>query len=173
MQPSEPISPELINGMKQAMRRLAASVMVVSTRDNGTRFAMAASAVTSLSLEPPSILICVNKSASIYPTLRHSNTFCINALAGSHAELSVACSGAKKSEERFAIGDWRDDPDTNTPYLADSQASLICSVDAIHHYGTHGIFVGKVKRVYLHGDVFPLIYVDGRYSSVAEKSPLP
>jgi flavin reductase (DIM6/NTAB) family NADH-FMN oxidoreductase RutF len=171
MQPSEPISPELINGMKQAMRRMAASVVVVSARDSGTRFAMAASAVTSLSLEPPSILICVNKSASIYPILRHGKIFCINALAGSHAELSVACSGAKKSEERFAIGDWRDEPDTNTPYLADSQASLICSVDAIHYYGTHGIFVGKVKRVHLHGDVFPLIYVDGRYSSVGEMPP--
>ena len=167
MQPSEPISPELISDMKQAMRRLAAGVVVVSAREGEARFAMAASAVTSLSLAPPSILLCVNQSASVYPILKHGRHFCINALAGSHADLSVACGGAKKSEDRFTIGDWRDDPDTHTPFLADSQASLICTVDVIHHYGTHGILVGKVKRVLLHGQVFPLIYVDGRYSSVA------
>jgi flavin reductase (DIM6/NTAB) family NADH-FMN oxidoreductase RutF len=167
VQPSEPISPELISDMKQAMRRLAAGVVVVSAREGEARFAMAASAVTSLSLAPPSILLCVNQSASVYPILKHGRHFCINALAGSHADLSVACGGAKKSEDRFTIGDWRDDPDTHTPFLADSQASLICTVDVIHHYGTHGILVGKVKRVLLHGQVFPLIYVDGRYSSVA------
>src|SRR5271155_5585472 len=105
MQGSETISAELIGGMKQAMRRLAASVVVVSAREGDTRYAMAASAVTSLSMEPPSILLCVNKSASIYPILNHGKDFCINVLAGSHTDLSVACSGGQKGEGRFAIGD--------------------------------------------------------------------
>jgi flavin reductase (DIM6/NTAB) family NADH-FMN oxidoreductase RutF len=173
MQASEIISTdytqqELIQGMKQAMRRLAASVVVVTARDGQTRYAMAASAVTSLSMDPPSILLCVNKTASIYPILDHGRDFCVNVLSGAHEALSIACSGGQKGEGRFAIGDWRNDPDTDTPYLGDAQASLICAVDDIHHYGTHGIFVGKVKRVHLHGDVHPLIYVDGRYSSVIE-----
>ena len=71
MQGSDTISAELIGGMKQAMRRLAASVVVVTARDGDTRYAMAASACTSLSMEPPSILLCVNKTASIYPVLNH------------------------------------------------------------------------------------------------------
>jgi flavin reductase (DIM6/NTAB) family NADH-FMN oxidoreductase RutF len=168
MQGSETVSAELIGGMKQAMRRLAASVVVATARDGDTRYAMAASACTSLSMDPPSILLCVNQSASIYPILNHGRDFCINMLSGSHEAISAACSGGAKGEGRFAIGDWRDDPDTNVPFLADAQASLICSVDAIHHYGTHGIFIGKVKRVHLHGDVYPLVYIDGRYSSVVE-----
>jgi flavin reductase (DIM6/NTAB) family NADH-FMN oxidoreductase RutF len=168
MQGSEAISVELIDGMRQAMRRLAASVVVVSARDGDTRYAMAASAVTSLSMEPPSILLCVNKSASIYPILDHGKDFCINVLSGSHAAISAACSGGQKGEGRFAIGDWRDDPETNTPFLGDAQASLVCAIDDIHHYGTHGIFIGKVKRVHLHGEVYPLIYIDGRYSSLVE-----
>jgi flavin reductase (DIM6/NTAB) family NADH-FMN oxidoreductase RutF len=162
MQESETISADLTRGMKQAMRRLAASVVVVTARDGGTRYAMAASAVTSLSMDPPSILLCVNKTASIYAILDHGRDFCVNVLSGAHEALSIACSGGQKGEGRFAIGDWRDDPDTNTPFLGDAQASLVCAVDDIHHYGTHGIFVGKVKRVHLHGDVYPLIYVDGR-----------
>jgi len=171
MQASEAVSAELINGMKQAMRRLAASVVVVTARKGDVRFAMAASSCTSLSMEPPSILLCVNKSASIYPVLAASADFCINILSRKHEALAVAASGAQKGEGRFAIGDWRDDPDTNTPFLGDAQASLVCAVDGIHHYGTHGIFVGRVKRVHLHGDIYPLVYVDGRYSSVIDEAP--
>ena len=163
---AEAVSAELIQGMRSAMRRLAASVVVVSAREGQTRYAMAASAVTSLSMEPPSLLLCCNRNASIYPVLTAGGHFCINVLSGAHEELSIACSGAQKGEARFATGDWQDDPDTHTPFLADAQASLICAVDDIHYYGTHGIFVGKVKRVHLHGDVHPLIYIDGRYSSL-------
>jgi len=92
--------------------------------------------------------------------------FCINVLAGSHEELSIACSGAQKGEARFANGDWREDEDTRTPYLGDAQAGLICAIDGMHHYGTHAIVIGKVKRVHLHGEIDPLIYLDGRYTSV-------
>jgi flavin reductase (DIM6/NTAB) family NADH-FMN oxidoreductase RutF len=170
MQASDTVSAELTQGMRQAMRRLAASVVVATARGaDGMRYAMAASSCTSLSMDPPSILICVNRTASLYPILDHGKDFCINILSGAHEALSIACSGKLKGEARFDIGDWRDDPDTNTPFLGDSQASLICAVDDIHHYGTHGIFVGKVKRVHLHGDVYPLIYVDGKYSSVVER----
>src|SRR5471032_266617 len=144
MAASDTISAELGQGMRQAMRRLAASVVVVSSRDGDTRFAMAASSCTSLSMDPPSVILCVNKSASIYPILNHGKDFCINLLAGSHEAISAACSGGKKGEGRFEIGDWRDDPDTYVPFLHDAQASLICAVDGIHHYGSHGIFIGKV-----------------------------
>jgi len=169
MQVAEASAEELVQGMKQAMRRLAASVVVVSARDGDTRYAMAASAVTSLSMDPPSLLFCANRTASIYPILSHGKDFCINVLSGSHEALSVACSGGQKGEGRFQIGDWREDPDTKTPFLGDSQASLICSIDGIHHYGTHAIVIGKVKRVHLHGEVYPLIYLDGRYASVVGK----
>jgi len=169
MQVTEAVPAELAQGMRQAMRRLAASVVVVTTRENGVRFAMAASAVTSLSMDPPSLLFCVNRTASIYPVLSEGKDFCINVLSGAHEALSVACSGAEKGEARFATGDWREDPATQTPYLGDSQAALICAVDGIHHYGTHAIVIGKVKRVHIHGEVDPLIYLDGRYTSATSK----
>lgn len=170
MQVTEAVSDELMQGMRQAMRRLAASVVVVTAREGKTRYAMAASAVTSLSMDPPSLLLCVNRNASIYPVLTSGGHFCVNVLSGAHEALSIACSGAQKGEARFETGDWQDDADTHTPFLADAQASLICAVDGIHHYGTHAIFIGKVKRVHLHGDVDPLIYLDGRYTSIVDGS---
>jgi flavin reductase (DIM6/NTAB) family NADH-FMN oxidoreductase RutF len=57
MQATDAVSAELTQGMKQAMRRLAASVVVVTARDGDTRYAMAASSCTSLSMEPPSIIL--------------------------------------------------------------------------------------------------------------------
>jgi flavin reductase (DIM6/NTAB) family NADH-FMN oxidoreductase RutF len=156
---------DVVQGLKKAMRRMAASVVVVSSRQNDTRFAMSASAVTSLSVDPPSLLVCVNQSASVFPVLLARHDFAVNVLSVIHQPLSVACSGAQTGESRFAIGNWVDDPETNVPYLQDAQASLICAVDLVQRYGTHGIFVGRVKRVTVHGDIQPLIYVDGRYGA--------
>jgi flavin reductase (DIM6/NTAB) family NADH-FMN oxidoreductase RutF len=163
-------SPDVVQGLRKAMRRMAASVVVVSARQDGMRFAMSASAVTSLSIDPPSLLVCVNEAASIFPVLMARNDFAINVLSTVHKALSVACSGAQKGEARFALGQWTDDSETNVPYIVDSQASLICAVDIIQRYGTHGIFVGRVKRVALHGEIRPLIYVDGRYGVFAESA---
>jgi flavin reductase (DIM6/NTAB) family NADH-FMN oxidoreductase RutF len=156
---------DVVQGLKKAMRRMAASVVVVSSRQNDTRFAMSASAVTSLSVDPPSLLVCVNQSASVFPVLLARHDFAVNVLSVIHQPLSVACSGTQTGESGFAIGNWVDDPETNVPYLQDAQASLICAVDLVQRYGTHGIFVGRVKRVTVHGDIQPLIYVDGRYGA--------
>lgn len=157
---------ELVQGMRTAMRRLAASVVIVSARNGERRHAITISAVTSLSMEPPSLLVCVNRAASIYATLESGADFCVNLLSGAHRDLSIACSGKEKGEGRFSVGNWRDDPDANVPFLDDAPAALICGLDGLHRYGTHGIFIGKVKTIYLHGAVDPLVYLDGNYTSV-------
>jgi len=66
--------------MLQAMRRLAKSVTIISTSNGTERFAMAATAVDSLSTEPPSLLICVNKTASPHAALATGADFCVNIL---------------------------------------------------------------------------------------------
>jgi flavin reductase (DIM6/NTAB) family NADH-FMN oxidoreductase RutF len=167
MQVTEDIADNVLaDDMRQAMRRLAASVVIVTANDGTRRYAMAATASTSVSMEPPSMLICVNRNASIYPILEKQAHFCITMLGRHHHEISMACSGKSKGEERFKVGDWRLDPETGTPYLADAPASLVCAREAVHAYGSHGIFIGRVKKIRLHGAVVPLIYVDGRYTTV-------
>lgn len=158
----------LADNMRQAMRRLAASVVIVTACDVGTRHAMAATASTSVSMEPPSMLVCVNRSASIYPVLEKQEYFGITLLGHHHHEISLACSSKDKREQRFAIGDWRTDPQTGTPYLGDAPASLICARAELHPYGSHGIFIGRVKSIHLHVPATPLVYIDGRYTTTHE-----
>jgi flavin reductase (DIM6/NTAB) family NADH-FMN oxidoreductase RutF len=158
----------LANDMRQAMRRLAASVVIVTASDGVNRYAMAATASTSVSMDPPSMLVCVNRGASIYPVLEQQDYFCITILGHRHHEISVACSNKARREERFAVGNWQTDPETGTPYLADAPANLICARAELHAYGSHGIFIGRVKSIRLHGTVTPLVYIDGRYTTTHE-----
>jgi flavin reductase (DIM6/NTAB) family NADH-FMN oxidoreductase RutF len=157
---------ELVQSVRQAMRRLAASVVVISACDSGRRCAMAATAVTSVCMDPPAMLVCVNRGASIYPVLMKRRHFCVNILGQGHREVSEACSGKSKGEGRFKIGNWQVDQTTGTPFLEDAQASLVCQVTDVHHFGTHGIFIGRVTSARTHEDVSPLVYVDARYTSV-------
>lgn len=145
-----------------AMRRFVTTVTVVTVGENGERFGMTATAVASVTTDPPAILICVNRAASIHANMRINVPFCVNILATSHGSLSRAFSGKLSGGERFSVGQWDEDT-RGRPYLMDAQANLFCAVDATVDYGTHTIFIGKVDAIRLHGDVDPLIYGDGKY----------
>ncbi|MDF0541772.1 flavin reductase family protein [Sphingobium sp. H39-3-25] len=129
---------------------------------------MAATAVSELSLDPPSMLICVNRTASIHPVLSRGMSFAINILHHDHADIAANCSGKMKGEERFSVGEWQMTPQ-GVPFLADCQAAIICHNDKQLDYGTHSLFIGRVADVSLHGDVSPLIYVDGRFTRAMER----
>ena len=149
--------------LKEGLRRLAKAVVVITCRQDGQRFAMAATAVSELSMEPPSLLICVNQTASIHAPLAAGANFAVNILHRDHAEISARCSGAVKGEARFDLGEWRDAAD-GTPYLADAQASFRCRQEQSMLYATHRIVIGRVEAVLLAGEVDPLVFVDRRYA---------
>ena len=100
----------IIAEFKRAMRRLASTVTIISTADvNGNRYGMAATAVTSVSTDPPSLLVCVNRDASIHAPLAGRGAFCVNVLTTGHEDLVSAFGGRLKGNERFSVGDWCDD----------------------------------------------------------------
>lgn len=152
--------------MRDALRRLAKAVVVITVRHDGQRYAMAATAVSELSMDPPSLLICVNRTASLYAPLAAGADFCVNILHSSHETISAACSGKLKGEARFEQGRWAES-ELGLPYLEDAQASFVCRNAQQVDYGTHGIFIGAVAEVMNHGPVDPLVYVDGRYTAVS------
>lgn len=147
------------------MRRLAATVTIVTGGPAEDPGGFAATAVCSVSMEPPALLVCVNRTASLHDRLAMGALFCVNLLHGQHVELTGVFGGAVAPAERFAFGDWDYDAD-GTVYLRDAQASVFCEVDALLAYGTHTIVVGKVRRVRLHGEIAPLIYSDGRLIAI-------
>ncbi|SDH71354.1 flavin reductase family protein [Pseudomonas panipatensis] len=157
--------------MLQAMRRLAKSVTIITTSDGRERFAMSATAVDSLSTEPPSLLICVNKTASLHAALEGGADFCVNILGQEQEHLSHLCSGPVKGEGRFASGDWQTSAG-GVPYLADAQATLLCRQDGRFSYGTHTVFIGLIQEIRHTPEITPLIYVNGTYTTaVAMPAP--
>ena len=156
---------ELAELTKHALRRLAKAVVIITCAHSGTRYAMAATAVSELSMDPPSMLVCVNKSASLHQPLAAGANFCINVLHCEQEAIARACGGQVKGEDRFGFGSWVKS-DLDVPVLVGAQANIICVNETSMTYGTHCIFVGRVVEVRSHGDVEPLVYVDGRYSAM-------
>jgi flavin reductase (DIM6/NTAB) family NADH-FMN oxidoreductase RutF len=154
--------------MRYALRRFAKAVVVITTRHEGRRHAMAATAVSELSMEPPSMLICVNNSASLHPVLSAGAHFAINILQSDHGPIAAACSGGAKGEARFQTGTWTETA-TGVPRLSDAQASFVCRNVQQIAFGSHSIFIGQVEDVFVGVDVDPLIYVDGHYTKTGSK----
>jgi flavin reductase (DIM6/NTAB) family NADH-FMN oxidoreductase RutF len=155
--------------MRVALRRLAKAVVVITSRHDGVRFAMAATAVSELSLDPPSLLICISQTASLHSPLTAGANFCVNILHSSQEDLARQCSGLSKGEQRFAVGNW-DEAKAGVPFLADAQASFVCLNEQHVSYGTHCVFVGRVVEVLTHGEVDPLIYADQTYARLTKLS---
>lgn len=147
------------------MRRLAATVTIISTEEGGRRFGMTVTAIASVSMEPPSLLVSVNSAASIHDPLRRRGAFCVNVLGSGHEQHCADFAGAMPSEARFGCGRWGTRGDL--PYLLDAPANVFCVVDKEVAYGTHTIFIARVQAVVLAGEASPLVYLDGGFLGAA------
>ena len=145
-----------------AMRRLTTTVSVISCAHNDTWFGMTATAVTSVCVDPPALLICINGSAAIHDPLVTSERFCVNMLQVGQQSISAAFSGKLRGVERFSAGTWSLSDD-GLPYLECAQANIFCRTQRVVPFGTHSIFIGSVDWVALADQIAPLLYEDGQY----------
>ena len=154
---SDPVKNEFI----QAMRGITSTVTVVSAKNGSDQQAMTATSVASLSLEPPSMLVCINHEASIHQVLEKGLGFCINVLTIGQQNVAEVCSNKEKEDQRFLEGNWSVLEDI--PYNTDSQSNLFCQcVDVIEH-NTHSVYIGEVTKVLNKNISEPLLYKDGIY----------
>ncbi len=155
---------------KQGMRALTSGVTVIGAYGpDGAPMAMTATAVTSLTADPPSLLICVNRSASMAPALVQKARFSVNVLAADQIEIAKAFGGQLdvRGTGRFAYGNWRRVDDTEVPLLTGSRVSFECEVSHVHEWATHHIVIGSVLDVHFsHGHSQSLVYSDGKYQAV-------
>lgn len=154
---------------RYCMRRMAATVCIITCHHNGMRYGITVTAVTSLCFDPVSILVCINNSSSLLAPLLAGKKYCINLLNQNHAFISARFSSSQAPQERFAVGEWRA-TDQDIPYLADAQANLFCELDQALPYATHHIVIGRVDDCRFSDEIAPLIYQNGAY---AISSPLP
>ncbi len=158
-------APDLQQDFKSAMRRLAATVCIVSTVDEDGWHGMTATAVTSVSMDPPSVLVCVNTTATLHKVLHSGKRFCINLLRASQESYAGTFSSSKiRGADRFADHAWKaKDEEGGLPYLVEAQSNMFCDIDQAVSYGTHTIFIGRVNSVRNGELVSPLLYADGQY----------
>lgn len=154
------------DGFRQAMRRLATTVALVTTGQGDSWAGIAATAVVSVCADPPTLLVAVNRTASIHPILHAEKRFCVNLLSERHRDLVGIFSGKKKGRKRFEGGNWVAGAD-GLPVLADALASLNCVTETTLDVGTHTLFIGRVESVINHDDIDPLVWVDGGFASAA------
>jgi flavin reductase (DIM6/NTAB) family NADH-FMN oxidoreductase RutF len=162
MQAALPLNEQLAAQTKLALRRLASAVAVVTCRTGQTRHAMTATAVNAMSMQPPSMIVCVNRSTAFHAAISRASDFAINILHRNQVEISMGCGGNARGEDRFDYGAWGQE--TGVPVLTDAQARVVCTKEAKLDYGSHTIFIGRVTSIGIQGEVDPLIYVDGKYT---------
>ena len=154
---------------KQEFRRVlghfAAGVTVVTTiGDDGQPYGLTATAFTSVSLEPPLVLVCVDKRAECHPHFHVSRVFAVNFLALDHEHLSrrFATSGGDKFKDlevRRGV--------TGAPLLSEALGYLECRTVDVFGGGDHTIFLGQVEAADAH-EGEPLLYFKGAYRRIVK-----
>ncbi len=145
-----------------AMRRVASTVHLLSVSSLRGSYGMTATAVSSLSFEPLSLVACVNKDATIHAQLLAADFFCVNVLSAEQGVIADQFGKRELDSKRFSTGVWVDF--RGTPALADAQSNILCRRRHLADVGTHSLFVGNVIEVRTR-PVPPLIYQDGAYVS--------
>jgi flavin reductase len=148
---------------KAALRGLAATVCVITTRHGTLANGMTATAVCSVSADPPSILVVVNQSNRSSALIRQSGVFAVHILSKDQEPLATRF--ASRPEDPFAGVPLRFGA-TAAPSIEDCETVLECVVAAQTDFGTHTIFVGRVVAA-RHGVAEPLLYCHGRFGSMA------
>jgi flavin reductase (DIM6/NTAB) family NADH-FMN oxidoreductase RutF len=150
---------------KRGMRHLAASVTLITTRHRDLRGGLTATAVCSVSAEPPQILVCVNKSASAHDSIGEAGFFCVNILAPLHRKIAERFAGMDgvEGDERFHdLGDWST-LTTGAPVLKGCPVSFDCRLVTEVSAGTHTIYIGEIVDLILDPAATPLLYADGAF----------
>jgi flavin reductase (DIM6/NTAB) family NADH-FMN oxidoreductase RutF len=152
-----------------AMRELASGVAVVTTGRGEQRSGCTATSLCSLSLDPPSLIVCIALDSSTLAALRASKTFGVNVLAGLHEDLAdrFAGRGGVKGAARFAKAEWMTLL-TGAPLLRGALACIDCIVEEVLERHTHAIVIGRVASVGCGGGAPALMHWRGQFKRVDE-----
>lgn len=163
-------SPVTGDDLRRAMGRFATGVTVVTTRDgSGAPVGTTANAVSSLSLDPPLVLVCLARTSRTLAALRERGAFAVNVLAAHHDELSSAFARSANAGAWDAV-DHREGGATGVPHIADAVAVVDCVLDRLVDGGDHEIAIGRVVGAHVDdGRRDPLVFYAGAYAEVAPR----
>lgn len=157
--PAVPVDRQLF---RDAMAKLGSAVSIVTTDGPAGKAGFTASAVSSVSDSPGTLLVCLNRGSSVYPTFQANTHLCINTLASHHENLSSLFGSRAPSEERFAAAEWQV-LQSGSPVLSDALVAFDCQIVERVSAATHDIFICQVVDI-KHGEsIDGLVYFSRRY----------
>lgn len=129
---------------RSAMRRFAAGVCVVASGQDDSRCGMTVSAFSSVSAEPPMVLVCLNRSSFAHASLTKAASYSINILGAEQQDTALLFAGQKglHGAERFRDG-WQQNPH-GAPVLSAAHQSIVCTPEAQYQAGSHTVLIGRV-----------------------------
>lgn len=159
-------SPVAAEDFVSAMGLAATGVSVVTTQGRAGRFGLTVSAVTSVSAEPPLVLICINRKSPATAALDGNGAFAVNILAVHHRAYAETFSGRPREGNPFdfANHDWREG-ETGLPLVVDATAVFECEIHDNLDAGTHRIYIGRVVAAHK-GEDEPLIYCNRAFRRI-------
>jgi flavin reductase len=157
---------------RNAMARLGAAVNVVTTDGSAGRCGFTASAVCAITDEPPTVLVCMNRSSAQNPAFKANQVLCVNVLAPHHRMLSAAFAGqwAAGMADRFATGRWST-MTTGAPALDDAAVCIDGAIVEVLERGTHSMFLTEIRAVRIGvGEEQGLIWFGRQYHSIGHRT---
>ncbi len=148
-------------GFKKALRGWTSGVTVVTSRDGDQVHGMTVSAFSSVSVDPPLVLVCANQSSITHRIIEAGGVFAVNILASHQQDISSLFASAEHEDSRLERVAWAEG-ETGAPLIAEALASLECRVSSAHREGSHTIYVGSVEAAHV-TDRKPLVYYQGGY----------
>jgi flavin reductase (DIM6/NTAB) family NADH-FMN oxidoreductase RutF len=152
---------------RRALGCFATGVTIITLDDNGEVHGMTANAFTSVSLDPPLVLVCVDHKARTHAHLFTRKRFGVNVLAESQRAISDYYARAERSHDEAAreTGASFDRTPHGTPVLHNALAYLECRLDTVHEAGDHSVFIAEVEELVVR-DGDPLLFFRGKYRSI-------
>ncbi len=149
---------------RAAMRRAVASVAVITAAHEGKIHGMTATAMASVSADPPTLLVVVNRTTRTHPFIEKSRRFAVNVLAQGQEEIARRFAAGVENQFDGVPHELRV---AEVPLIAGTAASFVCIATEAFDVATHTIFIGEVEEAQ-HSSLPPLLYHDGRYRTLPE-----
>jgi len=158
---AEPIDRHMFRGL---MRNIPGQVSIVATVASGRRNGLTANAVCALTDLPPTLIVCVNRTAGAHDAIIESGLFSINTLAADQEHIARVFSGmtGARGEQRFESGEWASG-ETGVPILSSAVCRLECRLSEYRTVSSHTIFMGQVVAGSAAPEATPLLYLRGAY----------
>ncbi|KQS89512.1 MULTISPECIES: flavin reductase family protein [unclassified Rhizobium] len=149
--------------LKLAMRRMSGGVSVITAGRGNDRTGATVTSATALSVEPPTMIVNINRTSSSYPVIQANGHFCVNILSGDHQHIAdrFAGKGGLKGADRYHGAEWTTLA-SGAPVLLGALAAIDCEVEEIIERHSHGIIIGRVVSI-VAGDGHSLVYNNGQY----------